>query len=300
MEKYRLEILGVSETKMKGNGSRAVGKGRCIFAGIEKGRAKAGVAIFMLERVSQYLREWKCVSKRIVKIRLRIEGVWVSVIQVYAPTEDSKNEVKDSFYEQLEGTVRGVPKQVKLVVLGDLNARVGRNVTVWGDVIGKHGEAVENENGMRLLQFCAENDLGITKSWFQHKEIHKFTWECRGRNQRSIIDFCLVRGTMKSQLRDVKVVRGAEVGSDHYLLLMIIKLKMDGKKPSKSRTGSCNTRVRKLRNKEVRCKFEARLRNRYRVNRKPVEDDVEAAWMELKEGILRSAVEVCGVSIKDQ
>ena len=105
---------------------------------------------------------------------------------------------------------------------------------------------------------------------------------------------------MKSQLRDVKVVRGAEVGSDHYLLLMIIKLKMDGKKPSKSRTGSCNTRVRKLRNKEVRCKFEARLRNRYRVNRKPVEDDVEAAWMELKEGILRSAVEVCGVSIKDQ
>ena len=44
-------------------------------------------------------------------------------------------------------------------------------MTVWGDVIGKHGEAVENENGMRLLQFCAENDLGITNSWFQHKEI---------------------------------------------------------------------------------------------------------------------------------
>ena len=52
MEKYRLEILGVSETKMKGNGSKAVGKGRCIFAGIEEGRAKAGVAIFMSERVS--------------------------------------------------------------------------------------------------------------------------------------------------------------------------------------------------------------------------------------------------------
>ena len=59
-----------------------------------------------------------------------IEGVWVSVIQVYAPKEDSKNEVEDSFYEQLEGTVKGVPKQDKLAVLENLNARVGRNVTV--------------------------------------------------------------------------------------------------------------------------------------------------------------------------
>ena len=100
------------------------------------------------------------------------------------PTEDSKNEVKDDFYEQLESTVREVPKQDKLVALGDLNACVGGNVAVWGDVIGKHGEVVENGNGTRLLQFCAENDLVIANSWFQHKEIHKFTWECRRKNQR--------------------------------------------------------------------------------------------------------------------
>ena len=72
--------------------------------------------------------------------------MWVSVIQVYAPTEDSKNEVKDNFYEQLEGTVRGVPKQVKLVVLGDLKCMCRKECgsVVWGDVTGKHGEVVEN------------------------------------------------------------------------------------------------------------------------------------------------------------
>ena len=29
---------------------------------------------------------------------------------------------------------------------------------------------------------------------------------------------------MKGQVRDVKVVKGAEIGSDHYLVLMVIKL----------------------------------------------------------------------------
>ena len=51
-----------------------------------------------------------------------------------------------------------------MVVLGDLNAHVGRNVTVWGDVIGKQDEIVENGNGRRLLQFCAENDLVLANS----------------------------------------------------------------------------------------------------------------------------------------
>ena len=31
MIKYRLEVLGVSETKLKGNGARAVGEGMCFF-----------------------------------------------------------------------------------------------------------------------------------------------------------------------------------------------------------------------------------------------------------------------------
>ena len=42
---------------------------------------------------------------------------------------------------------------------------------------------------------------------------------------------------MKCQLRDLKVVIGAEIGSDHYLLLMIIKLKIKGEKPRESRSG---------------------------------------------------------------
>ena len=43
MLKYRLEVLGVSKMKLKGNGARAVGEG--VFFGVQDGRAKAGVAV---------------------------------------------------------------------------------------------------------------------------------------------------------------------------------------------------------------------------------------------------------------
>ena len=50
--------------------------------------------------------------------------------------------------------------------MGDLHAWVGDNVKAWGEVIGRRGEVLENENGIRLLQFCAENDMVVTNTWF--------------------------------------------------------------------------------------------------------------------------------------
>ena len=82
----------------------------------------AGLAVFLSKKMSGYTKEWKCGSDRIMSVKLRMEVVWVTVIQVYALTEYSKNEVKEGFYEQLQETVKEVQKQDKLMVIGDLNA----------------------------------------------------------------------------------------------------------------------------------------------------------------------------------
>ena len=71
----------------------------------------------------------------------------------------------------------------------------------------------------------------ISNTLFPHKRIHKYTWECRGKGLRSLIDYFLVGKEARKQVVDTKVVRGAEIGSDHYLVLLKIKLK------AKRRTG---------------------------------------------------------------
>ena len=151
MKKYRLEVLGASETKVRGNGEKAIGDVRCVFSGVGDGRARAGVAILLSERLGRCLRELECVNERILRVRLNVEGAWLTVMQVFAPTDDSNREVKMEFFARLQETVGSVTRGDVLIVMGDLNARVGNDTEVWGEILGKHGEVACNDNGGRLL-----------------------------------------------------------------------------------------------------------------------------------------------------
>ena len=66
MKKYRLDVLGVSEAKVRGNGVRMIEDTTCVYLAVQGGRAKASVAILLSERFGRFLRERRCVDERIV------------------------------------------------------------------------------------------------------------------------------------------------------------------------------------------------------------------------------------------
>ena len=53
----------------------------------------------------------------------------LTIIQCYAPTNDSEDEVKEDWYEQLQGEVAKVPQHDVLLVMGNMNAKVGSDTT---------------------------------------------------------------------------------------------------------------------------------------------------------------------------
>ena len=65
----------------------------------------------------------------------------------------------------------------KLTIMGDLNARVGRDHTVWQGVLRRHGVGNCNANERMLLELCAELGLIITNSLFQQIAKFKTIWQ---------------------------------------------------------------------------------------------------------------------------
>ena len=67
MKKYRLSVLGVSETHLKGCGEE-FDDAVMIYSGVTAGRAKGGVAVIIAGKMRDCLKEWQCVSEMLVKV----------------------------------------------------------------------------------------------------------------------------------------------------------------------------------------------------------------------------------------
>ena len=75
---------------------------RYVYAGVTEGRAKCGVGIIVAERLADCVRSWRCASERCVMIRLRVAGVWMTLVQVYAPTMTGTTKPKIA-YKHIRG-----------------------------------------------------------------------------------------------------------------------------------------------------------------------------------------------------
>ena len=81
----------------------------------------------------------------------------IRVIQVYAPTSNTKEAEVEQFYEDLQDFLELTPRKYVLFIIGDWNAKVGCQETPG--VTGKFGLGVQNEAGQRLIEFSQDNAL---------------------------------------------------------------------------------------------------------------------------------------------
>ena len=87
----------------------------------------------------------------------------ITVIQVYALTNNAEEAEVEWFYEDLQDLLELIPKKDVLFIIWDWNAKVGSQETPG--VQGKFGLGIWNEAGQRLIEFC-QNALVIANTLF--------------------------------------------------------------------------------------------------------------------------------------
>jgi hypothetical protein len=89
-----------------------------------------------------------------------LRGRWchIIVLNVHAPTEDKTDYVKDSFNEELECVFDKFPKYHMTILLGDFNAKIGREVTFTPTIGNESLHEISNDNAVRLVNFAASQN----------------------------------------------------------------------------------------------------------------------------------------------
>ena len=213
----KLDIMALSETKVKGSGLREWEGQRVIVSGVsERCRAREGVAVMIAGRMWGKVVEYKCLDSRIMWVKLKLDGEIVVVVSVYVPGMEKKEDERERFWARFSECLAGFESSERVIVLGDMNAKVGDRER--DGIVGKFGVPGMNENGVCLLELCNERGLIVGNTWFEKKLIHNYTWEREDDVERNMIDLIFVEELMRKRLMEVTVRRGvAGRISDHFV-----------------------------------------------------------------------------------
>ena len=290
MKRYHIEILGLSEVRWKNSGEINTSNGNyMIFSGRDDTHEQ-GVGILTTNKAKKALMEWKPVNSRIIVARFHSKIRNTTIIQCYAPTEDADETTKDEFYEQLQATLASTHRNDVKIIQGDLNAKIGTDNTDLTTVMGKNAlDSVRNNNGERLVDFCITNQLFIGGSRFPHKNIHKYTWTSPDGRTKNQIDHVMVNKKFLTSLQDVRTMRGADVHSDHQLVIAQFQIKPAAVKHTKTNRRKFNTN--RLRNIETNHVFNETLQLNLHRNEAT---SIEQRWNQIEGAYIKTASDVLG------
>ncbi|KAK3555042.1 hypothetical protein QTP86_006366, partial [Hemibagrus guttatus] len=254
IERRKVDILCVQETRWKGSKARRIGAGfKLFYYGVDSKRN--GVGVVLKEEFVRNVLEVKRVSDRVMSLKLEIEGVMLNVVSSYAPQVGCELEEKERFWSELDEVMETTGERV--VIGADFNGHVGEGNTGDEEVMGKFGVKERKLEGQMVVDFAKRMDMGVVNTYFQKREEHRVTYKSGGRSTQ--VDYILCRRGNLKEISDCKVVVGESVARQHRMVVCRMTLMVCKTKRSKIEIEK-KTKWWKLKKEECCEEFRQKLR----------------------------------------
>ncbi|KAK3520019.1 hypothetical protein QTP70_010855 [Hemibagrus guttatus] len=152
MERRKVDILCVQESRWKGSKARSIGAGfKLFYYGVDSKRNGVGVVL-----KEEFVR---------------------NVLEVGCELEE-----KERFWSELDEVMESIPTGERVVIGADFNGHVGEGNTGDEEVMGKFGVKERNLEGQMVVDFAKRMDMGVVNTYFQKREEHRVTYKSGGRS----------------------------------------------------------------------------------------------------------------------
>jgi len=283
----QIQIVALQEIRWKGHGLIKKDKYSVYYSCNLNTTGQAGTGFITQKSAMNKILGFEPISDRICKLRVKGKFHNITLINIYAPTEDKEEEIKEQFYEELQQIQDKVPKHDVTIILGDMNAKLGRE-NVFSQVVGRHTlHDISNENGEMVANYAISNDMFLASTNFQHKKIHIGTWTSPDHQTINQIDHIMVNKNKMRVIHDVRSKRGYNCHSDHYLVHIKIKQKLIIVK--NNQTPKYKWDVQLLNQREKINKYQENIQVKLQEDKE--ETDINRDWQNLKQVILEAAKE---------
>jgi exonuclease III len=180
----------------------------------EAGDPAGGVAIALSRRASNLVRETGHIGARIVWAKLGGLLVDLYVIGVYIPHKHRRREpFQESTLKQLRAFLQSLPKRSAIMVLGDFNARLKRDVKGLTGKYSMHYYC--DSGGTEVMDIMREADLFAVSTAFQPEKgsaLGNATYISKTQGASPTqIDYVLVSNRWKSGVSSCKVRWGPSI-----------------------------------------------------------------------------------------